>query len=242
VSQWQYARYQAMFGVPADRTFIARNGISPFFENMFPDVATMRTSKPLPPVLCYTSTPFRGLNLLLDAFPRIREAIPGVKLRVFSDLSTYHFARQDDPCVPIYERCISAADVEYHGSVSQAQLASELRSAHCLAYPSTFQETSCITAMEAMAAGCLVATTDLGALPETCGAFGHFCAMHPDRATLTESYAEHVIGIVQRLQQHTPAVMQRQWEQVYAMNQHNTWRCRAGEWEQWLGRFGVAAG
>jgi len=57
--------------------------------------------------------------------------------------------------------------VDYLGSVGQRQLREVAATCRALAYPCVFPETSCIVAMEAMAAGCVVVGTSLGALPET---------------------------------------------------------------------------
>src|SRR5262249_37346040 len=59
-----------------------------------------------------------------------------------------------------------------HGNVLQKELARELMRSAIFFYPSTFLETSCIAAMEAMAAGCVVVTSDAGALPEPVGDAG----------------------------------------------------------------------
>jgi hypothetical protein len=50
------------------------------------------------------------------------------------------------------------------GSIDEVAFADELQSTAALAYPSTFTEMSCITVLEAMAAGAAVLTTRLGVL------------------------------------------------------------------------------
>lgn len=52
------------------------------------------------------------------------------------------------------------------GRVGQNELAEEFLSANMLLYPTNFLETSCITVMEAQAAGCIPITSHLGVLRE----------------------------------------------------------------------------
>ena len=59
--------------------------------------------------------------------------------------------------------------VHYHGRVSQERLTQEFLTAGLWAYPTWFTETSCITAMEAQAAGLRCVCPDIAALAETVG-------------------------------------------------------------------------
>ena len=84
---------------------------------------------------------------------------------------------------PLYAQCL-ADGADYRGALGQARLAQELRGVAGLAYPSTFAETSCITVLEAMAAGAFIFTTRLGALPETTNGFGYLVDAEPDAKSL----------------------------------------------------------
>ena len=191
-----------------------------------------------PPVLVYTNTPFRGLLILLVAFPLIRAAIPGCRLRVFSSMGVYQWEPDSDVLYrTLYALARDLPGVEYLGSVSQTALADALAEADMLAYPNVFPETSCIAVMEAMAAGCLVCTTNMGALPETTAGFGFLMDLPTDILKMMQAFAELVID-VHRKAGEAPGrfedAIARQRAHIHA---HCTWGVRAREWVSALQRL-----
>ena len=131
---------------------VLKNAVAPAFENLFTDAADLAQAKSTKLGLAYTSTPFRGLDVLLNCFPEVRRDRPACELDVYSSLGVYNIATRDDDFQALYDRCGAAEGVSYHGSLAQPELARRLRQVTIWAYPSTFEETSCIAALEAMAA------------------------------------------------------------------------------------------
>lgn len=234
ISDWQSACYRSTFALPEDRIVVMRNAIGPAFRNLFARREPVAAGRPWPPVLAYTSTPFRGLDVLLDAFGAIRAAIPGTTLKVFSSMSVYRIDGSRDPHAALYERCRTTEGVEYVGSRPQPELAGILRGVTALAYPNTFPETACIAAMEAMAAGCLVVTTALGALPETTAGYGFLATPATDRRQFAGRFADFTVRVLRLAAEHPEEIERRLAEQVGHVNRTTTWRVRAREWGAWL--------
>ena len=101
--------------------------------------------------------------------------------------------RERSVCRALSARCRSTEGVDYIGPVPQPELAAELSRAAALAYPSTFPETSCIAAMEAMSAGAIILTTRSGAMPETTAGFGLMIEPHEDDPRLAKEFAQMAI-------------------------------------------------
>lgn len=169
VSAWQAETLAQSSGFPLEKIFVLRNGVHlPYFAG---------SERRLRKRLIYSSTPFRGLQLVPPLFSALRARHPECELHVFSGFKVY---AGPDGYVPELERQfqeLSAAlarepGIVMRGNVRQAELAREFMRASVLLYPNTYEETSCITAMEAAAAGCVVVTSALGALPETVGDAG----------------------------------------------------------------------
>lgn len=238
VSQWQLDEYCRTFWLPRERARVKRNAVAPVFLERDPaEPWFMRGSAP---VLAYTSAPYRGLDVLLSAFPAIRTAVPGSTLRVFSGLSTTRGGPEDNQYKDLYERCLAMEGVEYAGPVSQPALAEALSEAAALAYPSTYPETSCIAAMEAMAMGATVLTTGLGALPETLGGFGSMVPPSEDPVALARDFSSMAIRVLNDMGANRDRAAFRRETQIAYVRQHYTWPPRALEWQNWL--FELAAG
>jgi glycosyltransferase involved in cell wall biosynthesis len=135
--------------------------------------------------LIYTSTPYRGLELVPSLYLELKKKHPDLELRVFSGLSVYDTdtkfsglrKQQFDDLLPIIK---SLPDCQYFGNILQQDLARELMRSGLYFYPNTWRETACICCIEAKAAGCPIVTTNYGALSETVGKGGIVIDSQPE--------------------------------------------------------------
>ncbi|MBW4551318.1 MAG: glycosyltransferase [Aphanocapsa sp. GSE-SYN-MK-11-07L] len=235
VSEWQQECYAQELGIPLAKLKVLRNAVAPCFNAKFVEKQPILAIKENPPILAYTSTPFRGLNILLEIFPQIRAVMPGTRLRVFSSMKVYQVAAEQDEYQDLYQQCLQMEGVDYIGSLAQNQLAQELQSINALVYPNTFPETSCIAVMEAMASGCQIITSELGGLPETTAGFAHLVPIvEGDREGYKEKFVEVTVKALQQALQKPFEAEQHLQQQVAYVNHHYTWAARAKEWEKWL--------
>jgi glycosyltransferase involved in cell wall biosynthesis len=238
-SEWQCKRYVDRFAIEEARTAIMRNAASPAVTALPPRASYFFEEK-RPPILAYTSTPFRGLRLLLRVVPTVRRAIPGATARVYSSLAVYGKPAADDEFGKLYDLCRETEGIEYVGSVPQPDLARGLGEADIFAYPSIFAETSCISLMEAAIAGCLLVTMDLGALAETGGGYAHLLGLSGRRLDfreLADEYAAHLVKVIRSANADPAQFRERVDAQVAFFRNDCNWRNRATEWEAFLGRI-----
>mgnify|MGYP001422259333 CR=1 FL=1 len=165
-SNWNFEKFQYQFKIPESKSIVIKNAI----ENIAP------SKKPTDKInLIYHTTPWRGLVHLLKIFKNLN--LQNVELNICS--STIIYGKKFDSILGkqyenIFRECKNTKNVNYLGFVENNKIINLLKSMHIYAFPSVWPETSCISAIEAMAAGCEIVSSNLGALYETCAPFGTF--------------------------------------------------------------------
>jgi glycosyltransferase involved in cell wall biosynthesis len=125
------------------------------------------------PYACiYASSPDRGLDRVLDAWPRIKEEVPEAELHVFYGFTkVYDEIHKNNQGMKAFKEKImkqlEQPGITYYGMVPHKELAEWMLYCGLWLYPSSFTEISCITAMKAQAAGCIPITTTVAALDQT---------------------------------------------------------------------------
>jgi glycosyltransferase involved in cell wall biosynthesis len=181
VSAWHAATLCEQSGFPVEKVEIVPYGVHvPFFQ---------KNIERHPRRLLYSSTPFRGLELLPNIFRKLKNEFEDLELLVCSGFEVYRRSAQDKAIdlresafAPLFEQLRQLPGCEVVGGLRQEILAEKMLSSSILAYPNTFPETFCITALEAQAAGCVPVTSALGALPETVGDAGILIPGQPGSA------------------------------------------------------------
>lgn len=176
VSAWQQMVFFLNANVPFSDGSIIRNAVHPIgaVDKYVDDKIR----------LIYHPTPHRGLEILVPVFEELSERYPQIHLDVFSNFDIYARSLLNENYEHLYDRCRNHPQITYHGSQPNEIVREYLSRAHIFSYPSIWRETSCMSAMEAMTARCLIVAPDYGALPETLANF-HI------RYDWTEDKAEH---------------------------------------------------
>lgn len=135
----------------------------------------------------------------------------------------------------LFTVCKTTPNIQYKGFGTNKAVRKSLQSAHILAYPSIYPETSCLAAIEAGAAGCKIVTTDYGALKETCNNW----AVHVPHTTnfkdLAENYAEQLNKAIDNYWNYSSDIK----DQSIWFNEYYSWHNRAKEWKEFFKKLCV---
>ena len=224
VSHWQQLMYNLILGVPYHAGTVLRNAITPIEEHLKPSDGTIR--------LIYTSTPHRGLVILYPVFKALCKQFSNIELEVFSSFALYGWAQRDEPYKELIAEMEADPKVVYHGAKSNDEVREGLKRSHIFAYPSIWQETSCLCLIEAMSAGCLSVHSSLAALPETSLSITNmygYTENHNDHAQILYNHLASAINqcVANRMTlQHNTDYLRPLVNAIY------DWNTRKNDWER----------
>lgn len=178
--------------IPAEKVFVSANGLN--LADF--DGEEVRN----PHRMIYTSSYDRGLEHLLNNWPKIRAEVSDAELHVFYGWNTYDKMYKEGAVDGKFKQkmlpLLAQEGVFEHGRVGHEQLAKEFQKSGVWAYPSHFAEISCISAMKAQAAGCVPIATDYAALKETVKA-GILVPGKAGEGSVNESFFALLIDLLQ---------------------------------------------
>lgn len=179
VSEFQKQETIKDVGIPAEKIIVIPNAIEAlkYEPTKFNRVDKVK--------LINTSSPDRGIDVLLNSMTFINEDF---ELDIFSKFNPNEF--------PYY---VPDPRINFYGFSHKSTVRKHYEAAHIHAYPSTYQETFCISQAEAMSAGLLCLTSDLGALPEVSNGFTKTYTPPSDPIEHAKLFAEHLTKAIQEI-------------------------------------------
>lgn len=160
VSEYQYKRFTKSYPeMDTSKCYVIKNCIEPI------EITSKDYSGKIK--MIFQCEPYRGLDRLLMALNLLRHH-QELELHVFGNLNLNAVWGLDTELESLLKRlCAEDSRVVLRGRTSNQEVREFLEEAHIFAYPSTYEEVSCISLMEAMSAGLYCITNNYGALPET---------------------------------------------------------------------------
>ena len=228
VSAWQAGLNKAALP-PTLRTAIIGNAISPPFEKLL-----TRTQPRIKGRCVYAGMTPRGLINLIALWPEVMAARPHATLKVFCNPN---LADKREPTEKLIAHIRALPGILHLGAVDQQTLAQEYAESAILLSPNPYPETSCITLMEAMAAGLDCVVTARAALPETAAGFARLCpvqdADNPHNLNVAVDLAAFLRETIAALDANAAPKTE---QQAFAAA-HYRWENRAAEWLRLMQTF-----
>jgi len=206
-----------------------KNGI----ENIDPIESSYQKGQPIK--IIHQCTPWRGLSVLLGAMQLVKN--PLISLDVYSSCEVYgkDFAEANDKHYEaLYEQARQLPNVNYIGYKPNEYIKEHLKDYRLFVYPSIWEETFCISALEAMAAGLYCITTNYGALFETCSEFPMYIPYSNDYKSLAKKFASGIEIAGELLE--APGIQDHLDLQKKFVNRFYDWKVKGTSWTRFFTR------
>ena len=225
-SNWNHEQFRKAFDIPLHKCSVIKNGI-PEIKLRDPDKKREKIK------LIYHPTPWRGLSVLLGAMQLVKN--PNIELDVYSSTKVYgsDFEKDNDnQYKELYDQAKALPNVNYIGYKSNQYILDNLHTYDAFVYPNIWEETFCISALEALACGLYVATTNNGALYETCSEFPIYVPYDNDLRNLSTQFAAVIDGIPEQINEKGLQIHLKFQQKFY--NHFYNWKSIGGQWTNFL--------
>ena len=225
-SHWNYEKFRYFFDIPTERSVVIKNG-----TNNFPKRKIYKQGEPIK--ILHHNTPWRGLNVVLRAMQEVKN--PNITLDVYSSTQVYGDAfkqHNDEQFKPLYEQAQQLPNVNYIGYKPNEYILEHMTDYDLYVYPSIFEETSCVSALEALAAGVHVITNNFGALYETCAEWPVYVTYNTNYEAMARDTAAAIEVAASYL--HEDFIQDHLEEQQKFYKRFYNWQKKGMEWESFL--------
>jgi FkbM family methyltransferase len=156
-SQWNKDQFVKYLKVPENKITVIPNGVAEMFQH-----STQKTK-----TMIFTSIPYKGLEVLAKIIPMIHQVHPDTKFKIFSSMSLY--GPSNDQFIELYEHLKTLPNVEYSPVIDREELVKHYQESAFFIHPNNWEETFCVSMVEAMKCGAYPIITSIGALAEVAG-------------------------------------------------------------------------
>ena len=225
-SHWNYEKFRYFFNIPTERSTVIKNG-----AHHFPKRKIYKEGDPIK--IIHHCTPWRGLNVLLLAMQMVKNK--NVTLDVYSSCRVYgkEFSdRVEKDFTDLYKQAEILPNVNYIGYKPNEYILQNMSKYDLFVYPSIFEETFCASALEALACGLHVITTNFGALPETCAEWPVYINYTLDHELMASSFAQAIDIAAGYL--HTDLIQNHLNNQQDYYKKFYSWDKKGYEWTNFL--------
>ena len=226
-SNWNFEKFLMVFDLPAEKCLVIKNGV----EDVEPVTTTYKKGDPIK--IIHHCTPWRGLSVLLGAMQLVKN--PLITLDVYSSTEVYgkRFHDQtDDQYKELYDQARQLPNVNYIGYKPNEYIKEHLKDYRLFVYPSVWEETFCISLLEAMAAGLYCVTTNFGAIYETGAEFPMYIPYSNDYHSLARRFAEGIEVAAKSLE--VEGINDHLKVQRDYVNRFYDWKIKSISWTRFL--------
>ena len=153
LTNWHKEYFTNFYEINPSKVFIINNAID---TTMFKGNFKKQKNK-----FIWTSHGYRGIDKMIEYFHEIKLKIPDAELYIYRDPTA--FSKE------MHEEMQKYDYIHYEGKIEYDKIPDEFESSEIWFYPTNFEETYCMSAVEAQMAKCVCVGTNIGALPEIIG-------------------------------------------------------------------------